>query len=1186
MSLAASFGKNLIPVGKNAVTAVKFSQITNPAHRKVAQKAVKGLKNLSELLSKSTDTYVINAAKKELPELWAMTAKFEKYGLSQGEVKTLIKDADFVGAMEIFADDTFVKALSKRQKLIGDGVLSSVTKENKDVYIRFLKDKKITDEQIHNVAELITKENEPILRQLLADTSFDSKFLADIPSTHFRKDNIEVVRALAKRPDVSHQEILYILGSTNKSNTDVALKLLERAGENPQSLSSILRKVYSCDEMNDSIRGLIELRKKFVMDMLENPNFRLGASEMENFNISGVVSSVRRDNYEVAQKALLRCDDELNLFLPDFLKQVKPENKEIAGKIIDIAPKGTRLPDLSIYNKEIRIQNAGKYLQEVAKINNHEAQKYYIEAMGDLHYYHIDEILDLVRTSNPEKAKYTSLLISRIGETGCSAAELKPFIDAVEQSGRNMANFGMRNLCELQDGMDVKGKEFVTKILQAKSIPDIEVNRMVEGYMSLLKKFEDYSANESIIRANRLFSKKLPEAEINKIMEPYIAELKENTSKAIDDLPKVMEDLFANEGIEAGRVSDVISKLTPDNFSVVKRYASNPMLAKMDIRLVNEGNIKKAEALIDANIPAYYHEKILKYLSGNEAVYQKQMETVRHLAKNDEFGKIWSAVSEINEFTIQYVDDLIAANVPASTWKSVIREASSGKEEIVSKLLKDKGLKPEWLEQLLRDKEMLGIYNSNPELAKDIMQLKISSILSDGSTSIPDIMGQRAMQNMVKDIEIANSKYGIKPYVEHDMYLHAGENARANDLFYTLTTDNNIIYKIDKETGHLVSVSDGARAINIAKGTITEDLVQAEAKLEYPIETPYNVRSIKKGKKGEYVTQYTESAIRGQYDIFRYNPEGAVIRAGGAQVTPNGAKHVRRTLGSLDGTLSYMAYREGKEGETFLHSVITDKTGKQLAEVKRTFNVLSDNHFRSTYNGRAYDILFTDEKVLVTKLDSLGQKTKETVEFAIKDIKKTTSDKILDELAPMEVDDYDPDRFRAVFAKYGISPRTIDRKCVDMLKKLPGDEWFAMDKSCEYVLQTAWQEMQNNACYAGNSIFLSKDLNGNLGVFAHELGHAKFYALGLDKDEELLRIYNAEKRAFTSSRPESRINSIDYFLEGNQNDLRGFNESCAESNLMSTTIQSWDVIQDRTIFFEQDFPRFKAAIINRFDKLI
>jgi hypothetical protein len=153
-----------------------------------------------------------------------------------------------------------------------------------------------------------------------------------------------------------------------------------------------------------------------------------------------------------------------------------------------------------------------------------------------------------------------------------------------------------------------------------------------------------------------------------------------------------------------------------------------------------------------------------------------------------------------------------------------------------------------------------------------------------------------------------------------------------------------------------------------------------------------------------------------------------------------------------------------------------------------------------------------------------------------------------------------------------------------MLKELPGDEWFAMDKSAEFIMPQGIDDY--NAFYAGNSIFMGKEHMKNLGVYCHELGHAKFHTLNLANDPELLKIYNAEKQVYTSTFPESRISSIDYFLEDNHREMRGLNEACAETNLVSDTIQSWDQIQDRTIFYEQFFPETIAYIRKRYAEMV
>jgi hypothetical protein len=217
------------------------------------------------------------------------------------------------------------------------------------------------------------------------------------------------------------------------------------------------------------------------------------------------------------------------------------------------------------------------------------------------------------------------------------------------------------------------------------------------------------------------------------------------------------------------------------------------------------------------------------------------------------------------------------------------------------------------------------------------------------------------------------------------------------------------------------------------------------------------------------------------------------------------------------------------------------------------------------------------------KID-IGQMSKVEIQWNVQpvDYSVEKADEIAGEI--MNFGDDEVYKVAEVFKKHGIEPRTLDRRCVEMLKELPGDEWFAMNKSAEFVMPQTIDDI--NAFYAGNSIFMGKQHMRNLGVYCHELGHAKFHTLGLANDPELLKIYNAEKELYTSTFPKSRVESIDYFLEGNKNDLRGLNEASAETNLITDTIQSWDQVQDRTIFYEQYFPETIAYIRKRYAELV
>lgn len=1181
MSFITAIGKKIVtPAAKRAI---KFAHITDPVLRQVAQDFSLGAENLTRLVKE--------VSPEQLAEIPKIFKPFERYGFSQGDVKYLIQqNPDLVQNLELIADDKLINAVLKRKDLVKDGLLGCITKENKKAFIQLLRDKSITDEEFKTIANLITEENAPILKQLLKDKNFNSKILADLPTTHLTKDNVEVLRAISGKGSVSTQEMLYIMTSTNKSNSDIALKLLERAGENTEGLNLILHNVYAFEGMSKEGLQAFKLRKNFISELLENPNFKLGKNEMENFNISEILSVVKPENYEVAKIALLKRNANINQ-LSDFLKGVTSENQEIAKRILSFASNDTRLPDLTYLNPEI----ATRYLDEVAKINNPQAQSLYLGNMDSLKIReeNIDEILKIIRTTKPENAKHASAIITSMNYSGKSIKEIEPIVNMIEQSGRQLNDNTISSLVVFSGIEEIPVAQFIERIVKNKAISDRELYFLTNKYISIAQKVKSQGFHLPQQIEDDLRLGKITEAEFNKTCEKLMEEFEQKQAATIQKLPDVLEKLYQNKSLNANQVEDIFSQLSMNNISLVEKYALNPNITKIDLCAFEPKYIQELESLLKTDIPSYYQKEFLPILRLQENVGQKRLEVLQDLMKREKSPSVKTiaeAVEKVDEKTLQYIDEIIARKdlTPKQVLFVLDHIQRGDNVKCLMKLVKDKSLKGKYFEQVFEE-GAYKMYEQYPELAKRALDLNVplqvwnpKGSFDNSYAAITDVIGEKKLTNILKGIEQAKKEYGIVP---EDLYL--GDLDGANDLFIMLKQTDmrgrpNLAYKFNKKTGNLVTINQGGKTIRVKKGTQVYDSVASEVKTENAPATPFRISSVTEGKNGKFGTVYTESAIKGQYDIYHTRPDGSRIRIGHAQVTPNGAKHVRRTLRSVDGSKTYTAFREDKAGNSYLHSVITDKTGKQVSEVTRTFKVISKNHFVSTVNGKSYDIVFTDRKVVVTKLDSMGKKTAEKVEYAIADVPVDTANKIAGDLENLP-DNKTYQLAASVFKKYGIEPRTIDRSCVDMLKRLPGDEWFAMSKSCEFVMPQSF--MPENACYAGNSIFMSKELNNNLGVFAHELGHAKFHVLDLRKDKELMKIYDAEKRAYTAKFPESRIESIEYFLAKNDAGKRGLNETCAETNLMTDTIQTWEQLQDRTIFLEQYFPNTIAHIRQRYSAL-
>lgn len=1150
--------------------SIETSHLSNSTIKSVTQNISTSVQNLTQLL-KEVEPESFTSIQKYLK-------RFERYGFSQGDIKYLTQqNPEFIQNLKLITDKKLIEALTKRKDLVKNGLLSNITEENKNSFIKLLNDKNITDEEFSYISHLIKKDNVSILKQFIKDKNFDSKILADIPTTHFTKDNAKVLKAIANKGNIKTQEMIYIMGSTNKSNSDIALKLLERAGENTDGINSILHNVYAFEGMSKEGLQTFQLRKNFINELLKNPNFQLGKNEMENFNISQILLGLTPDNYEFAKQALIKRNVKLNQ-LPDFIKGVTPQNQTIAERILCFASKDTVLPNIESLNPEI----ATKYLDEITKLNNPEAQSLYVEVIENLDEQNINEVLKLIRTTKPEKTKRTSAIINSLNHS--SVDEIEPIINLFEQNGRQLDNRIISNLTVLNKLDDIPVSSFIEQLAKNKTISDKELSILTEKYVQVARKFDP----ENISIPTELY-RKINEGKISATeVEELIAKLEQEQTTQFNKLPDILGNLYQNKNLTPGYIADIFSNISPDNFSVVEKYALTPEITRIDISESKSKYMQEIEHLLKTDIPNFEHKHFFNVLKLQDKGGEKRFEILQDLIKREkkpDYTNITNAISKIDEKTLPYIDEIVARKDLTPEQISLLLDhiQSDGDVKNLIKLLKNKNIESKYLKQILEGSIPQEMFEQNPELVKKASELKVPLIERDFSKAkdvpITDIISEKKLTNILEGIEKAKDKYGIIPC----NLSFSGKNA--DDLFIVLKDNNkSLTYKFNKKTGSLVSVTEGNKTINAKTGEKIYDSVASEKTKIEDLESKYRISTVAEGKNKNIQTVYTESAINGQYDIFQTRPDGSTIRIGHAQITPNGAKHIRRTLTSIDGSKTYTAFREDKLGNSYMHSVITDKTGKQISEVKRTFKVISKNHFISTVNDKSYDIAFRDKKVIVTKLDSMGKKTSEKVKYAIADTSVDVADNIFKEIEIIPDTREAAKQITSTFKKYGIEPKVIDKSCVEMLKRLPGDEWFAMNKSCDFVMPQS--TTPSNAFCGVNSIFMSKELNNNLGVFAHELGHAKFFALDLGKDKELMKIYNAEKKAYTARFPKSRIDSIDYFLSGNNPDKRGLNETCAETNLMTDTIQSWEPLQDRTIFLEQFFPNTIAYIRDKFSTLI
>ena len=820
-------------------------------------------------------------------------------------------------------------------------------------------------------------------------------------------------------------------------------------------------------------------------------------------------------------------------------------------------------------------------------------------------------------------AMQKTVKLGNIGDSAVKMAETKTLPCAVDAIKMPYADYTQRLLsmkyyngyaqfARVLEKYSPEQSEIIRKFLQNFSKYGMSEGEVKYFQQEGIKKFElitDKNFVQALLKRKNL----IEDASIYKVT-------KENKNAFI----KLLND----ENICDEQIKNVAHLVTDKNISILRNILKDK---DIDTKILKSLPIEKLNK---------YNGKALKYIIGIKNIDEKEMLRIMENINKSNYGIAIKLLqrSKDSKGIVQLLYDIssdstqsgLANRMCKYLYKMAGKKHQAGYFDVIEAHEKKQKLKRKLLSELLDNtsapfkpnelenysailKELTennyeeirtALLNKNTnlkELAKSLSgdNLWLKSLLKSGAENstanytISEQLTEDQLSFVKKGFDQVQKKYGIKP---QGMFF---KEEGANDLFLTIKSLDGLKYKFDKTTGKIISVCHQGKTINVAKGTIVRDLLAKEEKIKnMGSSTPYRIDTSIKGEKGKWRTLYTESSIKGQYDIYHTTPDGKVTRIGHALFTPNGAKHIKRTLKSSDGTVTKFLYREDIKGNSHYHSLITDKNGNKLSDIKRTFKVLDDNHFISTKNGQAYDIVFTENEVVVTKLNSSGIKTDETVKYTIKnDVPEDIFDKVFQESAQLagiteetaknmsetELKSLLLSKMPEAYKKYGIEQNTIDKKCIEMLKRLPGDEWFAMDKSCKYVMHQNAEKY--NAYSSGESIFMSEELKNNLGVFSHELGHAKFNKLNLLNDKKLLEIYNAEKKSYTSKYPESRIQSIDYFLSGNEKELSGLNETCAETNLISNTIQSWDVIQDRTIFLEQYFPKTISYIRQKFNSL-
>ena len=1049
----------------------------------------------------------------------------------------------------------------KVEEETADAILYSVKPENIEVFERIVKNPEIEPARLKSVHQLISPENEEVIVDLLKDKKINLSKLSNVDHSEWlTKDSANLYKTLSTVEDIDQDSVRYVLQCVRKpEDLKTMNKLLSHSGVKVEEsgVGYITDFFYRTEKYGESIQEA----RKLINTVTKNKNFKV--KSLADF--SDILKEVNRENLKFAEKICLREKPLPIKTATSMLRQYNPESEKLLNELLDILPENYAYELPFGLNYEI----SSKYLNFIKSLNL-KSEKEIISVLETLKHIRSEKELEAVMKlmkENPARIKQIADDIIIRNTCLHNADEIS---EILKKSGRELSpaeieEFSMYYGCIKQD----ESREVINKLLADKNIKLEDISRI--QYDLLQSRTSQILNSEKKAKfLNRLLDKGLSWEEVEKIY------------KSADSADKI---------------------------ALIERFIDNPKFLKCNIKALQPGHEAEIERMLQNDIfkPENY-DKYIEIINRGEQISTKageakwkQLETLLKSHPDDELGcirltkatngqnkKLVSAMLK-REFSL---NDICTTIEPYYATGRQPAGLTSKEIDFLTRMYADKEISKEGL-RLISQTEPKDLYRIMEKYPSQARQALNAGINVEGMESLLKNKNFDYILTQIRDLE---KTHQVK--IEYPITISNQFNRNANDLFLTVRTENGALLKFEKTSGKLLTVSQDTLCLNVRNGvkssTVSYEGKQFEGEFG-DITSPYYMETyLERPGESPVKTIYKESSVPGQYEIATQAPDGRKTTVGIAKTMPSGKQYVQRTLKSLDGHTTEFKYKKDPEGNSFLSSKIKTKEGKTISQTTRSIKHISDTHFISSVNGKSYDIEYLPNKVVATKLNEAGKKTAQTVEYAIVDIPENTVQMMMEEFeAEAKVISEQMRRagikpnsdnimklWQKIFQRHGISPYSIDRKALGLMKQLPGDEWFSMKQSCQYVM--GGYKEANNACFAGNPIFMSDELIDNFGVFSHELGHAKFQALRLEEDKELMKIYNREKRLFTQMYPEANIESIDYFLKGNAAGKRGISEGAAETSLTDLTIQSWSPLQDRTILWEQYFPQTSAYIKNKF----
>lgn len=310
----------------------------------------------------------------------------------------------------------------------------------------------------------------------------------------------------------------------------------------------------------------------------------------------------------------------------------------------------------------------------------------------------------------------------------------------------------------------------------------------------------------------------------------------------------------------------------------------------------------------------------------------------------------------------------------------------------------------------------------------------------------------------------------------------------------------------------------------------------------------YEIRSKIKDDGSMISREYIRpSKVAGMYDVDVLTENGTE-EVSKTKQKKNGKTTVRRNMESPDGTKTEYLYRDDPKGNRYSRYKITDADGNVLMNNTKTFKVIDDSTFQSTFNDKSYTMTI-NENILTVQNDNDENETAQI------DLSQIQGNK--DALIPI-------------------------------LKQMSGDQLIALSKTTDKLVGIdkvieSYYSAKEHVINSGEDMF----------VVLHEEGHSKdFQTLNIfdpiatqktmiSRDKELTEIFDKEKKSFYEAFPDAQREHVDYFtniLTHYGGNMGGIQETVAESNAILETPRSHKDLGLRSQYLQQYFPKTIARL--------